>query len=525
MTLDITNALVTLFAAIVGGAAGWLIRYRFTKRVIVVQRPASAETEGEAQIDDLFSEAGDDGSDQSDRDSEVTSEILSRLNEIADNMAEGLSEHSSQIKEASDNLNADVESPDTVLAAVTKLLAANDSLQQQLDEASHRLDDQQRELETRAAEARTDALTGLANRRAFDDALELARKRFAEQDEPVCVMMLDVDHFKKFNDTHGHQAGDETLREVARLVKEAIGDEGLATRYGGEEFAVIFPESHAQQILWIAEHARTTIADQQFSFEGVDLRVTVSVGLAELRSDETIQDVVRRADEALYTSKEAGRNCGHFHDGQKHIPLSSVLEQPEPIDEVDAVPVIEVGAEPTSPVEREIAPTPTTAVRKEFCRTILRLLNDPANEPLSIIFLRVDKLEQIYEEHGAGTTDMVLKASQQFLGAAVKDSDHLVQLDEYVFALIFTATNLSDGMRIADRVRQAISRCRLKISQGALQFTVSLGVAQAGDGEQPESLVERTGEALDGAIEAGTNQCFCHDGEDVREALAELSVS
>jgi len=138
---------------------------------------------------------------------------------------------------------------------------------------------------------------------------------------PVTLLITDVDRFKLFNDTHGHQAGDEVLRGVSRTMQNSVRAKDIVARSGGEEFAIIFPGTTVEQARTLAEHVRSKIEAATFDFEGTELRVTCSVGLAQLREGESADECVQWADEALYGSKESGRNCGHWHDGTLIRPI------------------------------------------------------------------------------------------------------------------------------------------------------------------------------------------------------------
>jgi diguanylate cyclase (GGDEF)-like protein len=157
--------------------------------------------------------------------------------------------------------------------------------------------------------ASTDARTGLANMRSFDQALEDALAARAET-ESVAVLMLDLDHFKDFNDRYGHPSGDEALRSFAEVLRSCLRDGDVAARYGGEEFAVVLPGVDEVTALAIAERIRTRTESTLISLApGVTDRVTVSIGIAA--APDQAQDrvtLVRLADEALYMAKEAGRN-------------------------------------------------------------------------------------------------------------------------------------------------------------------------------------------------------------------------
>lgn len=152
--------------------------------------------------------------------------------------------------------------------------------------------------------ADTDALTGLANRRTFQKALEREVSRSARGGEPVSLLLLDVDHFKKLNDTQGHQAGDEVLRTAGRRLAEACREFDIAARYGGEEFAVILPNCSARESLMVAERLRKEFAE----IEGFG-PITASGGVATYPTHAgDIEGLIRTADEALYESKRAGRD-------------------------------------------------------------------------------------------------------------------------------------------------------------------------------------------------------------------------
>ena len=148
-------------------------------------------------------------------------------------------------------------------------------MQEQLKSAEVKLQEQAHQIEVHAADALTDALTGGANRRAFDSELGRRFAEFKRRGTPFCLLMLDVDHFKKFNDVHGHLAGDEVLRGVARVLRETCRGMDIVARYGGEEFAVIMPSTTIREAQTGVLRICTRIAESQFDFEGKKLKVTV----------------------------------------------------------------------------------------------------------------------------------------------------------------------------------------------------------------------------------------------------------
>ncbi len=156
-----------------------------------------------------------------------------------------------------------------------------------------------------------DGLTGICNRRAFDERLELEFGRAQREGEPLSLLMIDIDHFKNFNDTYGHLVGDDCLVAVAKTIDEsARRTTDYAARYGGEEFAVIIPDAAPDQLAAFGERVRLAVADMEFMVDGRRVPVTVSIGGGTLvpASGDAIDDLIRLADGALYRAKGAGRN-------------------------------------------------------------------------------------------------------------------------------------------------------------------------------------------------------------------------
>ena len=158
--------------------------------------------------------------------------------------------------------------------------------------------------------ATTDVLTGLWNRRHLLERLEAETGRSHRNGRPLCVAILDVDHFKRVNDLHGHPAGDEVLRVLARLVRDAVRLSDVVARMGGEEFAILMPETDQGQARLVCERVREIVARKPIRLpSGVALTVTLSTGIAVMAGEEGSDRLISRADAALYDAKAEGRNC------------------------------------------------------------------------------------------------------------------------------------------------------------------------------------------------------------------------
>jgi diguanylate cyclase len=157
----------------------------------------------------------------------------------------------------------------------------------------------------------TDSLTGLANRRSMDEFFRSAQIVAMKADEPLSVLMIDIDHFKKFNDTYGHQVGDQVLRLVAKVLQENVGENGLAARYGGEELIAVLPGTYLAACTEIAERIRLRISEGRLTRRTTGQAissVTVSIGVAQFRLPESAETLIERCDRGLYQAKRLGRN-------------------------------------------------------------------------------------------------------------------------------------------------------------------------------------------------------------------------
>ena len=187
----------------------------------------------------------------------------------------------------------------------------NKALETRLSASRREVSQLHRSLDAVRKESLTDPLTSLGNRKYFDAAMPKRIEFARAAREPLSLLMADIDHFKKFNDDHGHLTGDQVLRLVSLAIKQTIKDKDIAARYGGEEFAIVLPETALSCALSTAELLRKAVMSKHLikRSSGATLgRVTISIGAAALRPGDTPQSLIERADNCLYAAKRRGRN-------------------------------------------------------------------------------------------------------------------------------------------------------------------------------------------------------------------------
>lgn len=198
-----------------------------------------------------------------------------------------------------------------VVNDTNKMMEQNKTLEDHLERSSKIMIELKRELEQVRKEAMTDGLTGLTNRKSFDEKLEQTAKLCSEENKAFSLLLLDIDHFKSFNDNYGHQVGDQVLRLVAKTLIDSVKGRDTAARYGGEEFAIILPDTNVDAGRIVAENLRKAIERKEIMNRttGENLgRITISIGVAQHHDGESLTSLIERADAALYTAKHNGRN-------------------------------------------------------------------------------------------------------------------------------------------------------------------------------------------------------------------------
>jgi len=425
-----------------------------------------------------------------------------QLRDLAKNVASDVGAHSTLVAEVSaslGNLSKEGADADAIISeAVNKIVSANEKLQGRLADAEKKIQIQAEEIREQQTEARTDALTNLANRRAFDDAIEKNLKLFEQSGRPFSLLIFDVDHFKKFNDTHGHQAGDEVLRRVGAALKQVVKNADLPCRYGGEEFALVMPNTSAEDGCFAAERVRKAIEEMAVSFEGKDLRVTASMGLAQVGKKEDAVKLIRRADDAVYAAKDAGRNNSHWNDGKECLPVDTAKKHAK------------AGKKPAGKNDKTVSTKLSEASvldklpdRGVFADELGRRISESHRfgVDLSVMCLSVKGYKGLEQLYGQAVGKLILDSVAQFVRTTLREMDLLCKLEMGEFAVMLPGSSETETKLVGSRMQMAISNCTLPLGDKQLRLEVQWDVAAVEPDDDAESMLARALDPIHSSME------------------------
>ncbi|MHB8969229.1 MAG: GGDEF domain-containing protein [Pirellulaceae bacterium] len=506
MELLVSHVVLGIVIAVSSLCAGWWFRSHWPERLSVVGP-------GEAAL---------------------AKELMVSLHRLSVRMAADVGEHHTRVGEVDRELAAKpAHAAPAIATLVGRLMKANGEVQAKLTNAESKLDELTQKMAYHAAEARTDALTGLANRRVFEEETVKRLSEFLATNCTFSIAIVDIDHFKRVNDAYGHLLGDDILRDVGVTLLQNVGGHNIVTRYGGEEFAILMPGATVEDARHCAAKLRATIEKTCFQSGGKTLEVTVSVGVAEVLSTEDVESLVHRADLAMYAAKHAGRNCVYWHDGTNSHRVNEPLAEQSLESSAPAEPdgpltseTLEIAVKPET---SEVVPEPSVFISDEefresdgidlevlgnlnnktmFCQNVYRRIAEwkRGGSPFSTILLSIDNYRQLVHDHGVLAADLALGVVAETIRNSLRSADQVARYDEKTFGLVLPDALLRNALCIGERLRRDVRRTGIMIEGQAVHFTISLGIVEVSDGDQMASLLERAATQLGQASLGGGNR-------------------
>jgi diguanylate cyclase (GGDEF)-like protein len=443
-------------------------------------------------------------------------ELMGRAAATAGEVAGHVGEHSGNISAINIEL-AGVQQGDAqaVAAAIRKLLEANEATQRRLEQAELQLQAQQRQLQSVASAACTDCLTGLLNRRTLDEELSRSLADFRRRGRPSALLMVDVDHFKRFNDQHGHVVGDQVLKHVADVLLANSRETDIIARFGGEEFAVVFRGATAAAVRQRSERARMAIGQTAITVEGKPLHVTASAGLTEIQEHDSSVSFLARADAALYSAKHNGRGCTFWNDGQLNVRVE--LNAPAR------------AAEASAPSEEQRLAVELAAEQfadATFVANISRRIAEwrRGGATFSVVLCR---LEGGSDALTVGGERLVREAQRLVCNASpacLRDMDLTTRWLRDGIAILLPGATAPEAIGVARRLRASLEEQEVQSEGQSMSLHLNMGVAEGIEGNDADRVLTRAWQALQSASESSAANIHMHDGVRTRPCIASSMV-
>ena len=443
--------------------------------------------------------------------------VIGSVSQLTSAVAQDVGQHTVNVQAISDELRSVAQKDPTAVAAIVcKLLVANQDLQGRLERAENTLQTHSKQLQDAVISSRTDGLTGLTNRRALDEELRRCLVDLQGRSRPAALLMLDVDHFKQFNDTHGHVAGDQALVQLAEVLQSQARPSDVVARFGGEEFAVVFTATTADAIRQRAERLRLAIGGRPIVCDGREVSITASAGLADANTDDSVADWIKRADAALYAAKRAGRNCA-YQSGQEGL-------EPVQISMSDAV--AKVHAEPAEARSIQEAAADLAAeafADTSFVQSVAKRIAEwkRGGATLTVILAQLDQNAEAADEEPMEGPRPVRLALQWARGC-VREMDLVTRWQRRGLAILLPCTCAADAKTIARRLSSALAQHSATHDDNEA-LSLSIGIAEGIEGNDGKRVLERAWLALQAARKTGTGGICVHDG--VKTATVKRSAA
>jgi diguanylate cyclase (GGDEF)-like protein len=464
-----------------------------------------------------------------DRQKQAYRQVLTSLEVLAAELSNEIKGHGQRLQKISGGLE---NSPDNtaagVASAVTQILDATAEVEQRVVTTERRIAAQAECVEMQAILTHADLLTSLPNRRAFID--ELQRAALHGGRAPLAtVILVDLDSFSLVNREYGHQGGDLILRQAAAAIKKLTRGRDMVARFSGDTFALLLNQTTLHDALPLAERIRSQLQDAQFSQGSHPLRVTASVGIAQLRPEELRDAVTDRAEQALLAAQQAGGNVCYRHDGEKCFPVSSVFQAKLERAAAETLSLAALWRDSAAEGKNTTNSDGAAAIESDanlsgrslFASNLSRRLAEwkRGGASISVAVLRMDQMDDLVSRFGEQGQTFLRQVLGRLLEATTRDMDERCEFEDGLFALLLPSTDESNALAVADRLCSQVRQCKVRMGRDLWDLTASIGVAHCTVAARVMDIMLSAEAALRTAVENGGDQvCVGHVIEESQPA-------
>lgn len=470
-----------------------------------------------------------------DRQQQAYNQVLVSLEVLAAELASDIKGHGQRLEKITGGLEeTDGRSAEDIAKAITNILDATADVEKRIDVAEKQIADQAESVEMQAILTHTDLLTALPNRRAFDAEMEKAGMLGGRS--LATVIFVDLDGFASLNREFGHQGGDVILRQAAGIVKKQARGRDMVARFCGDTFALLLNQTTLHDALPVAERVRKALSEAGFSQGSRPLRLTASVGIAQLSQDELRASDTNRVNQAIEAAKAAGGNVCFRHDGEACHPISSAFqtkaqrEAEEPLSlaalwrdaSTGILPTDDATTGPAANITATGA-SPELSGRSLFAANLSRRLAEwkRGGASVSVALLRVDQIDGLVSRFGEKAQGFIRQVMGRLMEATTREMDERCEFEDGLFALILPGTDEPTAIAIADRLCAQVRQCKVRIGSDLWSLTASIGVTHCSVTARVMDIILSAEAALLAAAERGGDAVRI--GETVQDAISNVS--
>ena len=447
-----------------------------------------------------------------DRQKQAYRQVLSSLETLAAEICGKIKGHGQRLHKISGGLENGPDDSADVADAVTQILDATADIGRHVTRTEQRIAVHAESIEMQAILTHTDLLTSLPNRRALE--VEMQRGASSTGNSRLATLVLiDLDAFKAVNDEYGHQGGDLILRQVASAIKKQARGREMVARLRGDKFAMLLNHTTLHDALPLAERVRKQLQETQFSQGTHPLRVTASIGIAQLRPEEMRGGVTERVEQAVQAAKQAGGNVCYRHDGETCVPVSSAFQAKVERAGEESISLAALwqdsAAQSQEATSARVVPPdesdPDLSGRSLFAANLNRRLAEwkRGGSSLSVAVVRVDQMEELVGRFGQQGQSFLRQVLSRLLEAATRDMDERCEFEDGLYALLLPGTDETSALAVADRLRSQIRQCKVRMGRDLWDLTASIGVANCSVAERVMDIMMTAEGALRTAVDAG----------------------